>query len=183
MIKFLWERASFPAQTQSFLCGKFFTARLEVLPNLRQAGVFQMSTMVNFRIGLTRRWAFSLRLRWISATSRRCCVRVLLISFLSVFFFSRFCLFGLFLLICFVVFFYKYISTINSKKVMCFQRKDGILNMWINNLNFYYFLQFTVGKPALITIWLFSKQRSHELTVAFLWSSLPSVATDDRKQI
>ena len=67
-------------------------------------------------------------------------------------FFSRFCLFGLFLLICFVVFFYKYISTINSKKVMCFQRKDGILNMWINNLNFYYFLQFTVGKPALITI-------------------------------
>ena len=33
---------------------------------------------------------------------------------------------------------------------MCFQRKDGILNMWINNL--YYFLQFTVGKPALITI-------------------------------
>ena len=35
---------------------------------------------------------------------------------------------------------------------MRFQRKDGILNMWINNLNFYYFLQFTVGKPALITI-------------------------------
>ena len=30
--------ASFPAQTQSFLWGKFFTARLEVLPNLRQAG-------------------------------------------------------------------------------------------------------------------------------------------------
>ena len=51
---------------------------------------------------------------------------------------------------------------------MCFQRKDGISNMWINNLNFYYFLQFTVGKPALITIRLFSKQRSHELTVAFL---------------
>ena len=180
MIKFLWERASFPAQTQSFLCGKFFTARLEVLPNLRQAGVFQMSTMVNFRIGLTRRWAFSLRLRRISATSRRCRVRVLLISFLSVFFFPVFvCLvfFCLFVLL----FFYKYISTINSKKVMCFQRKDGILNMWINNL--YYFLQFTVGKPALITIWLFSKQRSHELTVAFLWSSLPSVATDDRKQI
>ena len=26
-----------------------------------------------------------------------------------------------------------------------------ILNIWINNLNFYYFLQFTVGKPELIT--------------------------------
>ena len=24
-----------------------------------------------------------------------------------------------------------------------------ILNIWINNLNFYYFLQFTVGKPEL----------------------------------
>ena len=46
MIKFLWERASFAAQTQSFLCGKFSTARLEVLPNLRHAGVFQMSSMV-----------------------------------------------------------------------------------------------------------------------------------------
>ena len=27
-----------------------------------------------------------------------------------------------------------------------------ILNIWINNLNFYHFLQFTVGKPELITI-------------------------------
>ena len=26
-----------------------------------------------------------------------------------------------------------------------------ILNIWINNLNFYHFLQFTVGKPELIT--------------------------------
>ena len=43
--------ASFAAQTQSFLCGKFSTARLEVLPNLRHAGVFQMSTMVNLGIG------------------------------------------------------------------------------------------------------------------------------------
>ena len=68
--------ASFAAQTQSFLCGKFSTARLEVLPNLRHAGVFQMSTMVNLGIGfqfkspwliqvlnLTRRWTFTLRLR------------------------------------------------------------------------------------------------------------------------
>ena len=37
-----------------------------------------------------------------------------------------------------------------------------ILNIWINNLNFYHFLQFTVGKPELITIWSFSKQRSHD---------------------
>ena len=34
---------------------------------------------------------------------------------------------------------------------VCFQSKDSILNMWINNLNFYHFLQFTVGKPELIT--------------------------------
>ena len=67
---------SFSAQTQSFLCGKFSTARLEVLPNLRHAGVFQMSTMVNLGVGfqfkslwlvqvlnLTRRWKFALRLR------------------------------------------------------------------------------------------------------------------------
>ena len=45
------DRASFAAQTQSFLCGKFSTARLEVLPNLRHGGVFQMSTMVNLGIG------------------------------------------------------------------------------------------------------------------------------------
>ena len=35
-----WERASFAAQAQSFLCGKFSTARLEVLPNLSHVGVF-----------------------------------------------------------------------------------------------------------------------------------------------
>ena len=67
--------ASFAAQTQSFLCSKFSTARLEVLPNLRHARAFQMSTMVNLGIGfqfkrlrlvqvlnLTKRWAFALRL-------------------------------------------------------------------------------------------------------------------------
>ena len=43
--------ASFATQTQSFLCSKFSTARLEVLPNLRHAGVFQMSTMVNLGTG------------------------------------------------------------------------------------------------------------------------------------
>ena len=44
-------RSAFAAQTQSFLYGKFPTARLEVLPNLRHVGVFQMSTMVNLGIG------------------------------------------------------------------------------------------------------------------------------------
>ena len=71
-----WERASFASQTQSFLCGKFSTARWEVLTNLRHAVVFQISTMVNLGIGfqfkslwlvqaldLTRRWAFALRTR------------------------------------------------------------------------------------------------------------------------
>ena len=50
----LWDqinssRASCAAQ--SFLCGKFSTARLEVSPNLRHGGVFQTSTMVNLGIG------------------------------------------------------------------------------------------------------------------------------------
>ena len=43
--------ASLAAKTQIFLCSKFSTARLEVLPNLRHAGVFQMSTMVNLGMG------------------------------------------------------------------------------------------------------------------------------------
>ena len=34
-----------------FLCGKFSTARLEVSPNLRHAGVFQTIRMANFGIG------------------------------------------------------------------------------------------------------------------------------------
>ena len=52
-----WQRALFgvrcsdSCQPQSFLCRKFSTARLEILPNLRQVGVFQMSTMVNLGIG------------------------------------------------------------------------------------------------------------------------------------
>ena len=46
---------------------------------------------------------------------------------------------------------------VSSEKIV-----HRILNIWINNLNFYHFLQFTVGKPELITTWSFSKQRSHE---------------------
>ena len=53
-----WERESFTAQTRSFLCGKFSTAWLEVLPNLRYAGVFQMSMLVNLGIGFHSSWAF-----------------------------------------------------------------------------------------------------------------------------
>ena len=74
-----WERAWFTAQTQSFLCGKFSTARLEVLPNLRHAGVFQMGTMVNLvnslslwlvqALNLTRRWAALLSLRYPNSNS------------------------------------------------------------------------------------------------------------------
>ena len=45
------ERALFAAQTQSFLRRKISTARLEVLTNLRHAGLFQMSTIVNLGIG------------------------------------------------------------------------------------------------------------------------------------
>ena len=36
-------------------------------------------------------------------------------------------------------------------------------------MNFYHFLNFTVAKPEVITNWLFSKQRTHELTIVFLW--------------
>ena len=43
--------AAFTGQTRTFLCGKFCTERLEVLPNLRHGGVFQISTMVNLGIG------------------------------------------------------------------------------------------------------------------------------------
>ena len=43
-------------------------------------------------------------------------------------------------------------------------------------MNFYHFPQFTVGKPYLLTIWLFSKQRSDELTIVFLWFFLLSAS-------
>ena len=66
-------------------------------------------------------------------------------------FFSAFC----------VVVFYKYIINncylikCNKQQVKyCVSREKivhRILNTWINNLNFYHFLQFTVGKPELIT--------------------------------
>ena len=57
------------------------------------------------------------------------------------------------------------ISAINSKKSILFPEQG--YNIY--NLNFYHFPQFTVGKPEFITIWLCSKQRTHELTIVFLW--------------
>ena len=56
------------------------------------------------------------------------------------------------------------ILTINSKKSILFPEQG--YNIY--NLNFYHFPQFIVGKPEFITIWLFSKQRAHELTIVFL---------------
>ena len=53
-IKTRGSSVSFAVQTLSFLCGKFSSARLEILPNLRYAGIFQMSTTVNLEIELTR---------------------------------------------------------------------------------------------------------------------------------
>ena len=53
----------------------------------------------------------------------------------------------------------------NSKKSIVFPEQG----LYIYNLNFYHFLKCTVGKPEVITNWLFSKQRTHELTIVFLW--------------
>ena len=42
----------------------------------------------------------------------------------------------------------------NQKEKYCLSREKivhGMLNTWINNLDFYHFLQFTVGKPEMIT--------------------------------
>ena len=69
----------------------------------------------------------------------------------------------LFLPVFCVVVFYKYSIYLNNcylikcnkqQEKYCVSRENivlRILNIWINNLNFYYFLQFTVGKPELIT--------------------------------
>ena len=57
---------------------------------------------------------------------------------------------------------------VNQWIVLCFQNKDS--------LNFYHFLKLTVGKPEVITNWLFSKQRTHELTIVFLWFILFTIS-------
>ena len=43
-----------------------FFSTVRGLTKFKTQGVFQMSTMVNFGIGLTRRWAFALRFRKIT---------------------------------------------------------------------------------------------------------------------
>ena len=97
------------------------------------------------------------------------------LSFLSLFFRFWFVLFA-YLFCCFSINIYRnncyLIKWNNSKEKYCaFSREKivNILNIWINKLNFCHFLGFTVEKPELITIWLFSKQRSHELTIVCLW--------------
>ena len=63
---------------------------------------------------------------------------------------------------CFVLLFSIHIYLNNCYSIKCNKRQEEyrvsreeiahrILNIWVNNLNFYHFLQFTVGKPELIT--------------------------------
>ena len=88
------------------------------------------------------------------ASSRRCWVRLLYNAFFpfSFFFFPR----------CFVLLFSIHVHLNNCYLIKCNKQQEEyrvsreqivhrILNIWINNLNFYHFLQFTVGKPELIT--------------------------------
>ena len=68
------ERASIVRWPDSqFLCGKFSTGRLEVLPNLRHAGVFQMSTMVNFGIGFNFKSLWLVQALNLTRTERSIC--------------------------------------------------------------------------------------------------------------
>ena len=99
-------------------------------------------------------------------SSRRRRVRVLFIPFfsflLSLFFFPFFVLlYSINISNCYSIkcnkHQEKYDNRFSREKIV-----HRILNIWINNLNFYHFLQFTVGKPKLITIWSFSKQRSYD---------------------
>ena len=72
--------------------------------------------------------------------------------FFSIFLFSR----------CFVLLFSIHIYLNNCYLTKCNKQQEEyrvsreeivhrILNIWLSNLNFYHFLQFTVGKPELIT--------------------------------
>ena len=57
-----------------------------------------------------------------------------------------------------------------------------ILIIWINSVNFYHFLQFTVGKPDLITTLLFSKQRFHEFFLFCVFTRVASIYANLLKQ-
>ena len=64
-----------------------------------------------------------------------------------------------YLFVCFVFGFLSFVSLLNLVK----RNEDSVFYgsaIW---------RQFTVGKPELITIWPFSKQRTHGLTIVFLW--------------
>ena len=76
-------------------------------------------------------------------------------------FFSLFLFFPVFFFFC-VLLFSVNIYLNNCYLIKCNKQQEKyrvssekivhrILNIWINNLNFYHFLQFTVGKPELIT--------------------------------
>ena len=86
------------------------------------------------------------------ASSRRCWVQIPHHSFFLLSFFSRFFVFlfsiNIYLNNCYLIKCNKQQEKyrVSSEKIV-----HPMLNIWINNLNFYHFLQFTVGKPELIT--------------------------------
>ena len=85
------------------------------------------------------------------ASSRRCRVRVLHNSFFPSFvFFPFFVLFSIniYLNNCYLI---KCNRRQEKYRVSTEKTVHRILNIWIKNLNFYHFLQFTVGKSELIT--------------------------------
>ena len=92
-------------------------------------------------------------MQWLGvvASSPRCRVRVLLNSYFPSLFFLVFVLLfsiNIYLNNCYLLKCNKQQEKyrVSSEKIV-----HRILNIWINNLNFYHFLQFTVGKPELIT--------------------------------
>ena len=72
--------------------------------------------------------------------------------FFSSFFFFPFCVLfsiNIYLNNCYLV---KCNKQLEKYRVSREKMVHRMLDIWINNLNFYHFLQFTVGKPELITI-------------------------------
>lgn len=83
------------------------------------------------------------------APSQRCWVRIPLNSFFHLSFFSLLLFsINIYLNNCYLIKYNK-----QQEKYCVFSEKivHPILNIWINNLIFYHFLQFTVGKPELKT--------------------------------
>ena len=88
-------------------------------------------------------------MKWlvVVAASPRCRFRVLLNSFFPFLFVLLFSI-NIYLNNCYLIKCNKQQEKyrVSSEKIV-----HRILNIWINNLNFYHFLQLTVGKPELIT--------------------------------